>query len=96
MERKETNLDSKKNSLSLENRKRLVITGIIEVISFNEEQILLNTNLGSLSVKGLSLKMNKLDVQNGQVVIMGTINSCIYTNNQPRKKKGSIISKMFK
>ncbi|MBV4419737.1 sporulation protein YabP [Clostridium tyrobutyricum] len=96
MERKETNLDSKKNSLSLENRKRLIITGIIEVISFNEEQILLNTNLGSLNVKGSSLKMNKLDVQNGQVVIMGTINSCIYTNNQPRKKKKSIISKMFK
>lgn len=95
MEKKQTNLDDKKSSLSLENRKKLVITGIIEVISFNDEQIILTTNLGTLNIKGLSLKMNKLDVQNGQVIIIGTVNSCIYSNNH-LKKKGNIISKMFK
>lgn len=96
MEKKEANLLDKKSSLSLENRKKLIITGIIEVISFNEDQINLNTNLGTLDIKGRSLKMNKLDVQNGQVIIIGNINSCIYTNNQPKKKRHNIISKMFK
>lgn len=96
MEKKEANLSDKKSSLSLENRKRLVITGIIEVISFNEDQINLNTNLGMLDVKGTSLKMNKLDVQNGQVIIIGSINSCIYTNNKPKKKRHNVISRMFK
>lgn len=96
MEKKEANLNDKKSSLNLENRKKLVITGIIEVISFNEDHISLNTNLGMLDVKGTSLKMNKLDVQNGQVIIIGSIDSCIYTNSKPKKKKRNIISKMFK
>ncbi|WP_446898054.1 sporulation protein YabP [Clostridium sp. LBM24168] len=96
MEKKEADLGNKKSYLSLENRKKLVITGIIEVISFNEDHINLNTNLGMLDVKGISLKMNKLDVQNGQVIIIGSINSCIYTNSQPKKKRRNVISKIFK
>lgn len=86
MEKKEIKLEDKKSLLSLENRKKLILTGIIEVISFNEDQISLNTNLGILNIKGKNLKMNKLDVQNGDVSIIGTINSCIYINNEPKKK----------
>ncbi|MCI1944591.1 sporulation protein YabP [Clostridium luticellarii] len=96
MEKREIKLEDKKSLLSLENRKKLVLTGIIEVISFNEDQIALNTNLGILNIKGKNLKMNKLDVQNGDVVIIGTINSCVYINNEPKKKKHNLISKMFK
>ncbi|MEY8763186.1 MULTISPECIES: sporulation protein YabP [Clostridium] len=96
MEKKEIKLEDKKSLLSLENRKKLILTGIIEVISFNEDQISLNTNLGILNIKGKNLKMNKLDVQNGDVSIIGTINSCIYINNEPKKKKHHLLSKMFK
>ncbi|MBA5851979.1 sporulation protein YabP [Clostridium sp. cel8] len=96
MEKKEHNLNDKKSSLSLENRKKLNITGIIEVISFNEDEIKLNTTLGTLDIKGSSLKMNKLDVQNGQVIIIGSINSCVYTNSQLKRKRHRLISKIFK
>lgn len=96
MEKKEIKIEEKKSSLNIENRKRLVLNGVIEVISFNEEQIVLNTNLGKLNIKGQGLKMNKLDVQNGDVIIVGTINSCIYTNSEIKKQKESIISRLFK
>ncbi|MCT8977486.1 sporulation protein YabP [Clostridium sp. CX1] len=96
MEKKETKLEEKKSVLNLENRKRLILNGVVEVISFNEEQIVLNTNLGSLNIKGAGLKMNKLDVQNGDVIIVGTINSCIYTNSEIKKEKQSLVSKLFK
>ncbi|MEY8001888.1 sporulation protein YabP [Clostridium sp. Mt-5] len=96
MEKREIKLEDKKSLLSLENRRRLVLTGIIEVISFNEDQIVLNTNLGTLNIKGKDLKMNKLDVQNGDVIIIGTVNSCVYISNEPKKKKHNLISKMFK
>lgn len=96
MEKKEIKIEEKKSILSLENRKRLILNGVIEVVSFNEEQIILNTNLGTLNIKGVGLKMNKLDVQNGDVVIIGTVNSCIYTNNQIKKEKQSLVSKLFK
>lgn len=96
MEKKEIKIDEKKSILSLESRKKLILNGVIEVVSFNEEQIVLNTNLGALNIKGVGLKMNKLDVQNGDVIIIGTINSCIYTNNEIKKQKQSLISKLFK
>ncbi|MBC2580881.1 sporulation protein YabP [Clostridium sp. DJ247] len=94
--KREIKIEEKKSSLNVENRKRLVLNGVIEVISFNEEQIVLNTNLGKLNIKGQGLKMNKLDVQNGDVIIVGTINSCIYTNSEIKKQKESIISRLFK
>lgn len=97
MEKKEIKIqEEKKGILHVENRKKLTLSGVIEVISFNEEQIVLNTNLGTLNIKGKGLKMNKLDVQNGDVIIIGMINSFIYINNEIKKQKESLISRLFK
>lgn len=87
--------DENKSSLSLENRKMLTLTGIVEVISFDDQKISLNTKLGNLSIKGESLKMNKLDVQNGDVIIMGTILSMIYSGKNVVKNKENIIKRIF-
>lgn len=94
--KKEVKLDDRKNSLNLENRKKLTLSGVLEVLSFNDEKILLNTQLGSLIIKGNALKMNKLDVQNGDVVIVGNINSLTYSQSQQKKDTESIIKKLFK
>lgn len=88
--------EEKKSSLSLENRKRLVLSGVQEVISFDDEKISLNTVLGSLIIKGEGLKMNKLDVQNGDVIIIGYISSLVYVGKDGSKNKESIIKKLFK
>lgn len=66
--RVENKVEDNKSSLSLENRKKLTLSGVIEVISFDEQKIDLTTNLGNLTIKGEELKMNKLDVQNGDVI----------------------------
>ncbi|SKA78726.1 sporulation protein YabP [Clostridium sp. USBA 49] len=94
--KKEIRIEDKKSSLTLENRRKLSITGVLEVISFNDYQILLNTSLGSMNIKGEGLRMNKLDVQNGDVIIIGKINSCAYSNSENKKDNESIFSKLFK
>lgn len=94
--KKEIKIEDRKSGLMLENRKKLSLSGVVDVISFNEEQIVLNTVLGSLTIKGEGLKMNKLDVQNGEVVMVGIVNSFIYTNKESKKDKESILSKLFK
>lgn len=94
--KKEIKIEDKKSNMVIENRKKLSLTGIIEVVSFNDEIIILNTNLGVLNIKGEGLKMNKLDVQNGEAMIVGTINSCVYTSNQSKQSKENIIAKLFK
>ncbi|NLZ48344.1 MAG: sporulation protein YabP [Clostridiales bacterium] len=82
--------------MTLENRKKLFLTGVMEVISFNEEKILLNTSLGVLTIKGSGLKMNKLDVQNGEVMIIGMVDSFAYTGSEAKQDKESILSKLFR
>ena len=94
--KKDIKVEEKKSNLILENRKRLALTGVVEVISFNETVIMLNTSLGSMTIKGEGLRMNKLDVQNGEVMIVGTINSCVYSGAEIRKDNESILKKLFK
>ena len=94
--KKDVKVDEKKSNITLENRKKLFLTGVMEVISFNEEKILLNTCLGMLTIKGNGLKMNKLDVQNGEVMIAGTVDSFVYSGSESKQDKESILSKLFK
>ena len=86
----------KKNNLSLDNRKRLTLTGVIEVINFDDETILLSTSLGKLTIKGEGLKVDKLDVKNGDVIIKGVISSLVYSNKGMKKNKENILKRIFK
>lgn len=98
MEKRADNIiqDNNKSSLNLENRKKLTLSGVIEVMSFDEEKIELTTKLGNLTIKGEELKMNKLDVQNGDVIIIGNIASMVYNGKVSKKNSESLLSKLFK
>ena len=97
MEKKITNkIEDIKGNLFLENRQKLTLSGVVEVISFDEEKILLNTKLGALTIKGNELKMNKLDVQNGDVMIAGDVWSIVYSGKEIKKEKESIIGRLFR
>lgn len=88
--------ENKKSSLELSDRKKLSITGVTEVISFEENKIFLITTLGNLQIKGFDMKMNKLDLQNGDVIIAGTIIAIDYIDKELNKDKQSILKKLFK
>lgn len=94
--RVENKIEDHKSNVVLEDRKRLTLSGVIEVISFDEQKIDLTTNLGNLTIKGEELKMNKLDVQNGDVIIAGNIASIVYNGKVAKKSNQSIISRLFK
>ena len=90
MDKTKNPIQTKVSSISLENRRKMLLTGVNEVLSFNDEKIILNTVLGKLNIKGQNLKINKLDVKNGDVIVDGYITSLIY-NNKKDKKKRSLI-----
>ena len=65
MEKKvENKIEDNKSNLALEDRKKLTLSGVIEVISFDEQKIDLTTKLGNLTIKGEELKMNKFQIIN--------------------------------
>lgn len=95
MEKKNDNLQPCKSNLELQNRKKLSLTGVNEVMSFDEEKIVLNTMLGKLKIIGQNLKMNKLDVKNGDVIIEGYIISMTYSNKAKQKRRKINFKKLI-
>ena len=71
------------HKLTLNERKSLTMTGVTEVVSFEESAVLLKTALGLLTVQGQGLKLKTLSLEGGQVAIDGEISALIY--EQPRE-----------
>lgn len=79
----------------LENRKKLTLTGIKDVLSFDDEIIVLESELGLLNIKGRDLKVNKISVETGDVIIEGTIRMFEYSDKDMAPKQ-SLVSRIFK
>lgn len=75
-------------NIVLENRKKLVISGVKDVDSFDENIISMLTTLGNLTVKGHKLKINNFSAESGDVSIEGNINNIIYDDVKKYKNKG--------
>lgn len=92
-------MEDKKNmnphNLIMENREKLTITGVIDIHSFDDELVLVETSLGILTVKGNDLKMNKLNLDNNELVVEGKISALVYSETDIAKK-GSMFGKIFK
>ena len=82
-------------NLILENREKLSISGVLDVLSFDDQIVILETELGMLKIKGEDLRINKLSVDTGDVVIEGNINSVSYSEKEERKS-GNLLGKIFK
>ena len=71
------------HSLVVEDRKRLSVSGVTDVESFDEETVALATELGELLIHGYDLHINRIDVESGDLSLEGEIVSLTYTDNQP-------------
>ena len=94
---KEKELAAFSHSVSIIERKNILITGVKKVDSFDNEEFLLETVMGYLALKGEDLELVKLDTLQGSVTIKGYVNSFDYIDdNKANNKEGSIISRLFK
>ena len=95
-ERKNINNTGVIQNLILENRGKLSISGVIDVLSFDDQVVMVETELGLLTVKGENLRINKLSIDTSEVIIEGEISYLAYSEKDNEKSKGSLISKIFK
>lgn len=85
------------HSITLNERKNIIISGVKKIDSFDNEEFLLETNMGYIIIKGKALEIIKLDTYQGTVSIKGTFNSLNYMENSGKKEKEeSIFTKLFK
>ena len=66
------------HKLVLEERSKLTLTGVTEVISFDDTAVILRTQLGKLMIHGKELQLKTLSLEGGQVAVDGKISALIY------------------
>ena len=80
------------HKLMLNERKALTMTGVTEVVSFDDNAVILRTSLGTLVVHGKQLQLKTLSLDGGQVAVDGTIAGLIY---EEPKAAGGWLRRMF-
>lgn len=71
------------HKLTLDSRKNLTMTGVTEVISFDEHAVVVKTALGQLTIHGAQLQLKNLSLEGSQLAIDGTVSALVY--EEPRK-----------
>jgi len=86
--------EMQKQNISLESRRKLSITGVKEVENFDDNTITLITDLGTLSVKGSEIKIEKLNLDSGEVSATGDFYAFEYISDENTKR--TFFSRMFR
>ena len=87
---------AKGHKVILNNRKNGQFTGVLDVVSFDPQEILLETEQGMLQIKGADLHVNRLTLEKGEVDVEGRMDCLQYTETQTFAKKGeSLIGRLF-
>ena len=84
------------HGISINERKLIYLTGVVKIESFDEEEFLLETNMGYLAIKGSGLEIVRLDTKDGTLSIKGNVDSLSYFDNLKKNSKSSFMDKLFK
>ena len=79
--------------LTLDDRSRLTITGVTDVESFDEGQVVLHSTRGVMIVRGRDLHLQQLSLDGGQILVDGTVESIVYEDDG--REAGGFFARLF-
>lgn len=89
--------NKKKHNIIMNDREIIKISGVVDVISFDDLMVIADTEKGILIIKGSNLHVNQLNLDSGELGVDGEINSLNYEDREHYGKPGSsFFSKIFK
>ena len=88
-------MEEKKNKMILEDRKSLYLSDITDVGSFQEDQAEFTGGLGVIQITGTGLHLERFDLEKGEVLLTGRIDS-IWFPDPEAKPKGSLFGRIFR
>ena len=95
MEEKTQALSSHK--LFLQGRKQMELSGVKEVVSFDAKEVVLNTQMGILLIRGDDLFVKRLSVEQGEVDLEGRMDSLVYSDKTGKSKESeSLMKRLFR
>lgn len=80
--------------LIVEERHTVTVAGVVEVLSFDENTILMSTSMGDLAIRGEDLHITKTDVESGELLLTGEICELLYSTNRPSGATG-LLGRLF-
>ena len=85
------------HSVSMDARERVVVTGAQELLSFNDMEVCVDTPLGVLAIEGEELHIERLNLDEGQVIIRGYVYAANYDDDMNRdRENGGLIGRLFR
>lgn len=96
MDKIDSVITSLNHSITLTERKNIILTGVKKIESFDEEEFFMETTMGNLTIKGEGLEIIKLDTYQGNVSIKGKVDSLSYSDEGKKEKENGIFNKLFK
>lgn len=82
------------HNVIMEKRSKLNMSGVSEVVSFDDETVVLKTDMGLLTVKGTKLNIGGFSATSGELNMSGSVYALVYTQNEAAK--GSILKRLLK
>ena len=90
-------VNKRQHKMTMVNRRNCTLTGVVDIIAFDETEVILETDLGILMIKGHELHVKRLTLDKGEVDIDGTMDSFIYSENKSLGAKSeSFFGRLFK
>ena len=86
--------DTQRHLITLEGRRRMTVSGVSDVESFDEAEIIMQTSQGTLVDRGAELHIGRLSLDTGDVTLEGTVDRLEYENDAPGQ--GGLFSRLFK
>ena len=87
----------KSHKVLLVNRKTGAFSGVVDVLSFDVSEILLETELGMLLIKGHDLHVNRLSLEKGEIDVEGRIDALTYSDVKTAgNQTGTLLGRLFK
>lgn len=83
------------HSVLISERKHIELCGVTDVISFDENSVLLSTVCGRMEIEGSELHVSVLDVRDSRVKIDGTVNGLFYYNETEKSEKKRLFGRVF-
>lgn len=85
-----------RHSLQIDRREKVNVSGMIDVISFDEESVIGETEMGIIIIRGANLHVHKISLDSGELAVTGEVDSVTYESPGGPAKAKSLLGKLFK
>jgi len=84
-----------RHSIQIDRRENITVSGVTDVISFDEESVICESEMGVIIIKGANLHVKRINLESGELVVSGEIDGLSYENSAGGKAK-SFMGRLFK